>query len=396
MTLVGCKMKWEEKEKEDKPYRAIIGGPKALTGQWLSESGRFFPGAQVFNLTTTNLDALAKRLQTHDLQRPAYPLLVIGSYGAVKKAMPHLLSWRWDDVVIDEAAFLKGSSKQSAAFWQLRQQADCAVALTGTPIDKGLNDMGAILSWVRNDASLFSGQKLDRFNITNQQDLKNLWKAVGPVIFRRDRSEISDQLPKIKTEVLMYEPHATEKALADGARKELRKILLEMEDNIEKQIQIAAKSKNSGDLEALEEAQKEIRSIRGTVLGGVTLARMAASDPQSLVESESMGAALLDGAGLIEPAAKHGGTKRKEMVKYIQDKVDNKGAILVFTDFTAVASTLEEELKAAGMRVEPHATLIAASPGLIRNARTVPSLSLMCWCSERVPKKDLTCSVLII
>jgi superfamily II DNA or RNA helicase len=352
-TLTGCQEKWRDKEKDTKdPYRAIVSAGKSLLDQWKDESGKFFPGSQIFALSTTNIDKLRVKLEEHESADPRYPLVVTASYAAVAKATPLLLRYRWDDMVIDEAAFLKNTSSQrTEAFWAVRDQADCAIALTGTPIDRGLDDVGSILSWVRNDKSLFSTQKLSqRYDVTNEAHLKDFLDTMGPTLFRRDNSVIADQLPRLKTQILAYDPHVTEKALADGARKELKAMLVELEETMQKQIEKAQKSGKVSE-EEIQELNDSIVAMRGATLGGIVLARQAASDPKALEHSESVGAALLDEKGLIEPAIKHGGTKRANISDYVKKRVDTGNPAIIFTEFTSLADSLIQELEEKGVRV---------------------------------------------
>jgi superfamily II DNA or RNA helicase len=79
---------------------------------------------------------------------------------------------------------------------------------------------------------------------------------------------------------------------------------------------------------------------------------MAASDPAAVAASDSAGRALLDSAGLITPAVRVGGTKRRLIAEVVSDLAKNGEAILIFTDFVTVADNLLGDLQRLGVRAD--------------------------------------------
>lgn len=333
----------KEKAEQKKGYRALVTAPAAIRSQWVGEAQRFFPKAKIASFTArevrNDLDQLLADAGDD-------PVLVILSYDAMRDSADKLAEVAWDDLFCDEAAILGSTgTARTKALWKLRKVAACAVAMTGTPINRSLDDLGRLLAWARNDETAFHGQKLSkRFDMSKDEDVEALWEALGPTVFRRDRSEIADQLPKIDTEVITLDPTPAELALANGARDELRKIYETLMEKLE-----VARERDPDDPK-LKEAQEDMKKVRGAVLGGVTLARMAASDPASIKESKSAGVALLEAARLVDPAISNGGTKRKMVVQLTDDLVSRGDAVLVFTDFASVAKDLAADLNARGVR----------------------------------------------
>lgn len=257
-----------------------------------------------------------------------------------------LLSMHFHDLVADEAEVLRSTgSKQASALWTLRYNSDVALALTGTPINKGLDDLGRLLAWVRKDARMFYGVKLsETFDIYTTEGLKEFADAMGPVLFRRDTSEVSDDMPSVKQVEMRLKPSPAEKALADAATRELRRLYEELSAAIE------AAELLDPENPAFEQARDALQQARGALLGGSTLARMAASDPASLLSSTSAAATLLAGQGLIEAATQVAGTKRTAVMADVIRRVGEGEAVLVFTEFATVASGLFADLEAAGIR----------------------------------------------
>lgn len=335
-----------EKAGKVKGYRSLVVCPAAIRSQWMGEARKFFPEARVETFTAR---AAAKKLDGFLADAGDDPAIVFLSYDAMRGAAEKLAENRWHDLICDEAAILGSTgTARTKALWDLREVSDVAVALTGTPINRSLDDLGYIVAWTRGDETAFYGQKLSkRFDMASDADVSALWDALGPTVFRRDRSEIADQLPHIDTEVLTLDPEPAELRLANGARDELRRIY----DTLQKKLEVAEELRP--DDPKLRQAREDMKKIRGAVLGGVTLARMAACDPNSLRDSKSKsaGVALLEAAKLIDPAIKNGGTKRNLITGLTEELVGRGDAVLIFTDFSTVAEGLAADLRKAGVKV---------------------------------------------
>jgi len=337
-------------------YNSLIVCGRRLRSQWEAEAHRFWPDAEVAVINAAGLEKNLAKLRDRAVANDK-PLVAIMTYQTVAKHVDHLREFyaldgdsKSDDLVVDEAVVLKNpNSGRSQALWTLRGVFQRGVALTGTPIEKDLDDMGSILAWVRDDRTMFHGIRLTtRFDVTKETgpgSVEALWQALGPIVFRRDRSEISDELPKIQVETVLVDPEPAELKLAEAARVHLREILNDLTARIE---ELAEADKDDPRIAKVRET---LKSLRGAALGGVTLARMAASDPMAVKESESAGAKLLASKGLVEPAVKTGGTKRELIVGLTEELVDNDEAVLIFTEFATLADHLVSDLKAAGVRV---------------------------------------------
>lgn len=258
-----------------------------------------------------------------------------------------LLSQYWHDLVADEAVTLRDvSSKQSKALWHLREQSQVAVALTGTPINRGINDLGSLISWVRGDRKLFHGAKLEtQFDLSLDSDLEEFSQALGPLLFRRDKSELGSDLPGTVPVVMELDPSGPERALANAARNELKRAYDELVNWL---AAVAEEHENSPEYVAAKEALKEARSAW---LGGTTLARMAASDPAALLTARGAGAALLASQGLVAAATAEPGTKHTAVVADVLDRIGRGERVLIFTEFATVARGLIDSLDVSGVRV---------------------------------------------
>lgn len=392
-TLVGMRLRAATR----KAYRALCIVEANVRSQWATETERFFPEAhRVVLESRAQLDDLIEALDTVGDE----PLVVITSYALAAAAagaeLPEesaaaitaehatqpsigqlllfdpslpfgeeleldkddpagdrlglsLLRPLWDDIVADEAVCLRNSATKLAdAMWALRARSEVAIALTGTPIDRDLDDIGRMLAWARNDPYLFWGNRLSaNFDVADPVQLQGFLRAVGPLVYRRDKSEISDELPKVESEVVHLTPTSAEKNLAAAARTELKRAYQDLYSALE----MAETVDSAADKARFAEVKEALRLARGAWLGGTTLARMAASDPAALLGSTSAGAALLAAQGLIASATSTSGTKRRWAVDFCRRETAAGEKILIFTDFSTVAEGLIADLQASGLAV---------------------------------------------
>jgi len=365
-------------------YRGIVLCEANVRTQWEEEAAKWFPEATVFSIESQqDADSLAEVLGEEG------PVIVIASYNRTLLAFELmekrqqkaeelalltyekklealisspiedltvgslLLDTLWEDICADEAVIVRnGSSKQAKAMWALRKNSKVATALTATPLNKSPDDIGRLISWIRNDRNMFTGAPLaEQYDVTTAKGGKQLFDVFGPLIFRRDTSEIADEMPTAKPDVHILEPNAAEKALATAAEHELKRCYMELMAAVE-EVEKTADAKDNA--EAIKEVKENLKAANGAWLGGTQLARMATSDPTALLGSQSVGAALLAGQGLIEAALVEEPTKRKKFIELAMAKVAQGKQVLVFTEFVDVAKTLVKALQDNGINAKPY------------------------------------------
>lgn len=372
------------RSKEIKNYRALVVSESNVKVQWKEEAQNWFPEANIYILSKgSDVDGLAKALATVDA-----PVVIIMSYthsltaldakenrdAIIAKAeaitsytqkleywknLPvqeltvgdMLLDTHWHDICADEAMIIRnGTSKQSQILWELRKNSDIATALTATPINKSPDDIGRLLAWVRNDKHLFSGVPLsEQYKTTTEAGGKALFEVFGPLVFRRDISEIADEMPENKPKVTLVDANPNERALISAAENELKRCYLELTAALDE-----VEAAGTQTAEELALAKEQLKAANGAWLGGKQLARMAASDPAALLESESVGAALLNAQGLVENALLNTPTKRRVFVEQVTNHVKNGKQVVVFTDFKTVATLLKDTLEENGIRASTY------------------------------------------
>ena len=373
-----------ETAKKTPAYRGLIVCESTLREQWSEELAKWFPEAKI---VTVFDDKKETRKALMNALVDVEPVVVILAYSTTLKVTKVaqerqevidsmrgltgaqmaevmnnmtapvtnigslLLDTRFHDIAADEATVIRnGGSQQSDAMWILRSIAQKGVALIGTPINKEAQDLLRLVAWVRGDRRLFSGFNVkDNYDLETADGAKEFFESFGPLVFRRDKSLIRHKLPKVATlggSTLLLQPSNAEKALADAAEHELRRCYFELLAALEEVDEGAV------DSAALAEAKANLKDARGAWLGGTQLARMATSDPASLLSSTSNGAALLKGQGLVDAALSDVPAKRKKLLEIALERVEKGERLIVFTDFATVADVLVDFLRANGFRSE--------------------------------------------
>lgn len=365
-------------------YRGLIVCEATLREQWTEEMATWFPEATVVTVFDDKKET-RKALMTALISEE--PVVVIMAYSTTLKVakvaqerqeiadsveglsaqavaevinnLPRravtvgslLLDTRFEDIAADEATVIRnGGSQASEAMWVLRGISQRAVALIGTPINKEAQDLLRLVAWVRGDRRLFSGINIkESYDLESADGGREFFESFGPLVFRRDKSLIRHKLPAVAVaggNPIFLTPSNAEKALADAAEHELRRCYFELLAALEEVDELAVGA------EALAEAKENLRNARGAWLGGTQLARMATSDPASLLSSGSNGAALLRGQGLVDATLSGVPAKRQKLLEISQERVGRGERLIVFTEFATVADVLVEFLRENGFRSE--------------------------------------------
>ena len=298
----------------------LVVCPASLLGNWESEVHRFAPGVAVrrFHGGSRSLDDL----------RGGF---VLTTYGTLRRDAATLAAVEWDLVVADEAQHVKNSRTTTArALRQLPNRA--RVALTGTPVENDLTELWSILDWCV-PGLLGSRQAFRRVwgapieSGTEPTKARQFADLIGPFLLRRRKSDpgIAPELPpKTETDHLL------------GLTRE-QVVLYEafVRDSMER----------------IERADPETR--RGLVLALLTGLKQICNHP----------AQFLKQSGAVRLA---GRSEKLELLdELVATVLAEEGAVLVFTQYVAMARLIEQHLAAAGV---PHQFLHGGTPVAQREA----------------------------
>lgn len=178
---------------------AIVVVPGSLSPQWEKEAQRFHPLAELFVLGRDRV-----------VETPGRPRLVLASYDAARLHLEQLSRLRADDLVIDEAVFLKNDSKRTRALRHLRASVSRALLLSGTPHDRSIDELAPLVSFVLGRTA-FDAVPLSKPHATTWQD------RVGPFVAGLSGST-GDALPALRRRVVLLDAAPAESSeFADAA-----------------------------------------------------------------------------------------------------------------------------------------------------------------------------------
>lgn len=296
----------------------LVVCPASLLGNWEAEIKRFAPGVPVrrFHGARRALDGLDPAADQLALADDAG--FVLTTYGTVRNDAATLAEVGWDLVVADEAQHIKNA--RSATARALREIDSAArVALTGTPVENELTELWAILDWCT-PGLLGSRQAFRRAWAAPIESGQEPTKArrfadlVSPFLLRRRKSDpgIAPELPP-KTET-------------DHPVRLTREQTVLYETLVKESMR------------RIEQADEHAR--RGLILALLTGLKQICNHPAHYLKQAA--------------AARTGRfAGRSEKIDLVDDLLDSVvaegGAVLVFTQYVAMADLLADHLTRRGI-----------------------------------------------
>ncbi|CAM3728731.1 DEAD/DEAH box helicase [Nocardioides zeicaulis] len=297
----------------------LVVCPASLLGNWEAEIRRFAPGVAV--------------RRHHGSARDLGDVgtgFVLTTYGTMRNDAALLAEVPWDLVVADEAQHVKNA--RSAAARALRTIPSAArVALTGTPVENDLTELWAILDWAipgllgsRNAfRKVWAGPIESGLEPTKARQFADL---IGPFLLRRRKSDpgIAPELPpKTETDHVLGLSREQVVLYETLVRESMRRI---------------------------EEADEETR--RGLVLALLTGLKQICNHPAHFLRQAN-------------PKLRGRSEKLELLDELVGTVVAEDGAILLFTQYVAMARLLERHLATTGV---PHQLLHGGTPVREREA----------------------------
>ncbi len=320
VTLIALHLHRHDAEPTAGPTLVVC--PASLLGNWEQEIERFAPGVPVrrFHGGRRSLTDFAG----------ADPGFVLTTYGTLRRDHAALAEVSWDVVVADEAQHVKNPRSSTAR--ALRDVPSRArVALTGTPVENNLTELWAILDWAtpgllgsRNAFRKVWAAPIESGLVPSKAvQLKEL---IDPFLLRRRKSD-----PGIAPEL----PAKTETDHRIGLTRE-QVVLYEafVRDTMDR----------------IERADEEAR--RGLVLALLTGLKQICNHPAHFLKQSG---------GRLS-----GRSQKLDLIdELIGTVLAEDGAVLVFTQYVAMARLLEAHLARSGA---PHQFLHGGTPVRDREA----------------------------
>jgi len=219
LSVIHLMKKLGEKDKthkhEGKP--ALVVAPTSLLFNWREEAEKFFPDLKVEILHGSKRD--------QSMQKDAD--VFITSYGVVVRDEDFYKEKEFGVVVIDEASVIRNPDTQSAKALR-KVNADCRIALTGTPIENALQDLWSIFTFIlpgylgrRDD---FKTRYVKPLQLGDRETMMRLKLRTNPHMLRRTKEKVARDLPEKIEQVVWCDMSSMQQQtyasmLRDGAQQ---------------------------------------------------------------------------------------------------------------------------------------------------------------------------------
>ncbi|QBG47136.1 hypothetical protein EGM51_06895 [Verrucomicrobia bacterium S94] len=307
-TLAWIQMGREDDSQQGKP--ALIICPTSLVENWKEEAAKFTPNLKALILHGTDRHRKWKNIPKSDL--------VITSYALMRRDIEKHLEHTYSIAILDEAQHIKNRTTQNALAAK-RIKADHKLVLTGTPIENGVTDLWSIMDYLMpgylgDHKDFRENYELPILNGGAEGDLAQikLRRKLHPFLLRRLKKHVAKDLPEKIVRVapckLTQDQHRVYKQLLADSKARINEM-------VEK--------------EGFNKSRMEILK---------TLLRLRQT-------CNHIDLLKLDGV-----KSKHPSAKMELFFELLNEAIDSKHRVLVFSQFTSMLAILKEEMQERGIK----------------------------------------------
>lgn len=204
--------------------RVLVVCPASLKSQWAAEISRFSNRSSQIVLGTG---------QERASQYQGDAFFTIANYEQILRDEASVSPITWDLIILDEGQRIKNwESKTSRTFKSLKSR--FALVLSGTPLENRLEELYTVVSFVDSQTlgpayRFFHRHRVvdDDGRVKGYRQLDVLRESLRPILLRRTRQSVMQELPERTTEIVRIRPTQEQQTMSDA--------------NVAKAAQIAAK-----------------------------------------------------------------------------------------------------------------------------------------------------------
>jgi superfamily II DNA or RNA helicase len=284
----------------------LVVAPTSVCTNWIAETARFAPTLNVKLFGPGERAAMLEQAGAFDV--------IVASYGLLQLEAPLFAKTRWHTIVLDEAQAIKNAhTRRSQAVMAL--QGDFRMIATGTPLENHLGELWNLFRFINPGLLGTSDQFQLRFAgpIEKAQDKRlelsarsRLRRLTQPFILRRTKAQVLAELPPRTEIVLPVELSEEETALYESLRREALDKLASLE---------------------APQSQKAI-----AILAEMMRLRRACCNPE-----------------LVAPGLGIASSKMAAFTRLLDDLLDNRHKVLVFSQFVDHLTLIRAQLDARGI-----------------------------------------------
>ena len=281
----------------------LVVAPRSVVYNWIDEASRFAPKLKTLEYRGPGREALRPKLGKHDL--------VVTTYGTLRRDISYLSGVELDTVILDEAQAIKNPSSQTAKASRLLT-ARHRLALTGTPIENHLGELGSIFEFLNPDllGRLPRLEVLTAARTPSKRELEQLAEDLKPFILRRTKEQVLPDLPPKTEQVLLSEMGDEQREIYDRVRLRYQASLME------------------------EVEKKGVGGSAIQVLEALLRLRQVACHP-----------------ALVDPEWEDAGSSKVDtLLEQVAEVLDEGHKALVFSQFTTLLGLVEKRLEAQGIQ----------------------------------------------
>ena len=198
----------------------LVVAPRSLVYNWIDEANTFTPNLKVVEYSGPDREKLQKKLGKQDL--------VVTTYGTLRRDIAYLATVEFDTIILDEAQAIKNPESQTSKASRLLV-AQNRLALTGTPIENHLGELGSIFEFL-NPGLLGRMPALEVLTAGREATAKELAlvaRGLRPFILRRTKAQVLPDLPDKTEQLLQTELRPEQRKLYDELAAGYRETLLD-------------------------------------------------------------------------------------------------------------------------------------------------------------------------
>jgi len=186
--------------------KVLVVCPASLKSQWLEEIARF--SERTARAITGAADERARQYADPKT------FFTVCNYEQVLRDLRHVEAAPWELIILDEAQRVKNWEAATTRVIQ-GLKSRFALALSGTPLENRLDELYTVVKFV-DDRRLgpafrfFNIHRIadDKGHVLGYKNLQALRERLKPVLLRRTRESVAQQLPARQTEIVRVEPSA--------------------------------------------------------------------------------------------------------------------------------------------------------------------------------------------
>jgi hypothetical protein len=284
----------------------LVVVPTSLLFNWQREIEKFLPSLQVYR--HEGKERLRSKEELEQKQ------IILTSYALLRIDAEVLQNIDYQVVVLDEAQAIKNPDSQTAQIC-CRLRARNRLAITGTPIENRLEDLWSIFRFLEPDLLGHRHQYLSEMQAAqlNAQYFARVKKKIRPFILRRKKQEVAIELPPKLEQTVFVEMTEPQRQVYDRWLQNTKQGLL-------KKVSLDGAA-----------------SHRMEILEAILRLRQLCAHPWLVEERQ-------------EDDPQHQSAKFERLISDLQEVVQDKQKVLVYSQFTSMLRLIESAIKQQGWK----------------------------------------------